>query len=60
MRKRLFRVMTVVACGCSFQLIGCESQQIADILASSVKNTFVEVGTFVVESAVENAYGLNQ
>ncbi len=58
MRKRLFRVMGVVACGCSFQLIGCESQQIADILAGSVKNTAVEVSTFVVESFVDSAFGL--
>ena len=58
MRKSLIRVIGVMLFGCSFQLIGCESRQIADILAASVKNTAVEVSTFVVESFVDNAFGL--
>lgn len=58
MCKRLFRVMGVIACGCSFQVIGCDSQEIADVLAGSAKNTAVEVSTFVVESLVNSAFGL--
>lgn len=59
MRNRLFRVLCGVACGCSFQLAGCQSQQIADILVGSVKSTAVEVSTFVVESIVDDAFGLD-
>lgn len=58
MSKRWFRVMGVIACGCALQLAGCQSQQIADILAGNVKATAVEVNTFIVESFVNNAFGL--
>ena len=58
MRKRLFRVVGVMVCGCSFQLLGFESQQIGEIVAGSIKSTSVEVSTFVVESFVDEALGL--
>jgi len=58
MRKRLFRVVAVIVCGCSFQLFGCESQQIGDIVASSIKGTAVDVSGVVVESLVDGALGL--
>ena len=58
MRKRLFRIMGVLACGCSFQLLGCESQQIGEILVGGIRSAAVDVGTFVVESIVDEALGL--
>jgi len=54
MRNRLLRIVSVVAIGCSFQVVGCDSQQLADILNNSVKSTAVDVTTFVVEAAVDN------
>lgn len=59
MRKRLFRVLAVIACGGSFQMLGCDSQNIGDIVASGVRDTAVEVSTFATESLVDQALGLN-
>ena len=58
MHKRLFRVMTVVVCVCSFPLLGCDRRQIEDIMVGGVKSTVVEVSAFVVESFIDDAFGL--
>lgn len=58
MRNRVLRVLGVVACGAAYQFAGCNSQDLADILGENVKSTAVEVSTFVVESVVDNALGL--
>lgn len=58
MRRRMFRAIGVIVCGCSFQLVGCNNQEIADILAVGVKSTAVEVSTFFVGSFVDNAFGI--
>ena len=58
MRKRMSRVVGAVALGCSFQLIGCESEQIGEIVAESIKTTAVEVSTFLVESFVDEILGM--
>ncbi|MFQ5495244.1 MAG: hypothetical protein ACE5EX_07660 [Phycisphaerae bacterium] len=58
MRKRFYRVVGVMACGCAFQLLGCQSRQIAEILADSAKGTAVEVSTVVVEAFVDQVLGL--
>lgn len=58
MGKRLFRMMGVVAFGFSFQFLGCDSQEIGDILVGNVKTTAVDVSTVVVESLVDNAFGI--
>jgi len=53
MRNRLLRVFSVIAIGCSFQVVGCDSQELANILTDSVKSAAVDVTTFVVESGVD-------
>ncbi len=58
MGRRMLRTMSVIAIGCSFQIIGCESEQIGEIVAASIRSTAVEVSTFVVESIVDDALGL--
>lgn len=58
MRKLFFRTLVGLACGCTFQLLGCDSQKIADIVAGNVRTTAVDVSTFVVESLVNQAFGL--
>ena len=58
MRERLLGMCSIIAVGCSFQLNGCQSQQIGDILAASVRTTAVEVSTFIVEALVDEALGL--
>ena len=56
MRSRFMKVMQILVLGCCFQLAGCQSQQITDILATSFKDTAVEIGTFVIESILDNAF----
>ena len=58
MRKRLMKAMGILACGCAFQLTGCQSGNIAEIVASGVRDTTVAVATFAVEAVVNNAMGL--
>jgi hypothetical protein len=58
MSKSLFRVVGVMLFGCSFQFLGCDSGKIAEVLASSVRDTAVEVGTIALESFVDGALGL--
>ena len=60
MRNRLLHVLGLLVYGCSFQLIGCESEQIGEIVAHNVKNTVVDVGTLVLESIVDHALGLEE
>ena len=59
MRKRFLHRISVLALGCSFQFLGCESEQISEILAAGIRSTAVEVGTLVIESAVDQALGLD-
>ncbi len=58
MRKRLMQAMGILACGCSFQLAGCQSGNIAEIVAGGLRDTTVAVATFAVEAVVDNALGL--
>jgi hypothetical protein len=46
--------------GCSFQFAGCNSQELANILIDSARNTTVEVVTFAVESTFDQALGLDE
>ncbi len=59
MKNRMFRMMGILSCGCAFQLLGCNSQDLADILIAGVRTTAVDVTTFVVESSVDRAFGID-
>ena len=60
MRKRLLHALSLLVYGCSFQLAGCESAPIGAIVAENLRNTVVDVGTFVLESIVDDALGLEE
>jgi hypothetical protein len=60
MRNRLFKALGLVMVGCSFQFAGCNSQELANILIDSARNTTVEVVTFAVESTFDQALGLDE
>ena len=59
MRRRIVSVLAVVACGGSCQVTGCQSEALSDILLSNFRDAAVGVGTFVVESTVDNALRLD-
>ncbi|MFQ5590907.1 MAG: hypothetical protein ACE5HE_07085 [Phycisphaerae bacterium] len=58
MCQRLLRIVGVLFCGSAFQLLGCASEQVGEIVARGMKSTAVEVSTLVVGSIVDNAFGL--
>lgn len=58
MRKRFWRLAGAVALGGCFQLAGCVGGQVAEILADNIRDTAVELGTFFIESLVDQALGL--
>ena len=60
MRKRLFHALSLCVYGCSFHLVGCESERIGAIVTENLRNTVVDVGTFVLESIVNDALGLEK
>lgn len=55
MRGRVLRIIQVIALGCCFQFAGCQSRQIADIIANSFKGAIVDIGTIILESVLDNA-----
>lgn len=58
MSQRILRTLSIIACGCSMQLFGCESKQISEIVIGNVRDTIVDVSTFLIGSAVDTALGL--
>lgn len=58
MLRRVVRIGSCIVCGCCLQLGGCGSEAIGDILATHIKTTAVEIGTFLIESGVDNALDL--
>lgn len=59
MKKRVFRAVSLLGCGFALQFLGCNSQDLADIVIGNIRATAVDVTAFTVESAVDNAFGLN-
>jgi len=58
MRKRMMKVIGILACGCSFQLYNCQSEQVGQIVVGGVRDTTVAVTTFAIESAMNRILGL--
>ena len=57
MRRRMVGWVALAASGGVFQFTGCESEKLGEIVAASFRSTAVDVGTFVIESAVDGAFG---
>ncbi len=60
MKNRVFRVVSLLGCGYALQFLGCNNQNLADIVRDDVRATTVDVTTFAVEAAFDNVFGLNQ
>lgn len=60
MRNRKFRSLILLAMGCSFQITGCQSDQVAVFLAETIKDAALGVGSIVIGSAMDNALGLDE
>ena len=56
MGQRILRTLGLIACGFSMQLLGCQSDNIGEIIAAHARDTAVEIGSFVIESAFDHAF----
>lgn len=58
MRMRVCRLIGGIIFGCTLQFGGCDSTQLNEIVARNIKTTVLDVGTFVLESTLDDALGL--
>lgn len=58
MRMRKMRILALLAMGYSFQVFGCQSQELADFIAETIKEGAVGVSSIVVGAAVDELLGL--
>lgn len=59
MRHRKFRTLILLAMGYSFQVFGCQSAELGEFLADSIKDAAVGVSAIVVGAAIDEVLGLN-
>ena len=60
MRNRKFRTVMMLAMGYSFQVLGCQSEELGAFLAESIKDVAVGAGSIVVSAALDEALGLTE
>ncbi len=60
MRMRKMRVLALLAMGYSFQVLGCQSQELGDFIAETIKEGAVGVSSIVVGAAVDELLGLTE
>jgi hypothetical protein len=58
MRSRLGRMLTCGAIGYCLQIASCSSEEIAEILAQNISDTAAQITAFVVESRLDELFGL--
>lgn len=60
MRKKMMRAMLTLACLGSVAQVGCDMRRVNEILAAGIVSTTVDLGELFIESAVNNAFNLDQ
>lgn len=59
MFNRFRKFVGLVAFGCCFQLVGCESNSVVEVIAEGIKTTAVDVSALFFDALVDRALELN-
>ena len=60
MRKRSMRCLILLVTGCSFQLTGCQNEEVARFLADTLNQTAVGISSILIGGAIDQALGFTE